>query len=278
MRIRIVSDLHVDVNYQYALDYPKDNTFTVVAGDVSGDPEITSRWISENISKGVFVAGNHIVYNHRGISLRELKEGLAQEFPISKDVSFLDANVGDFAKKIENVLFLGSTLYVDGKLKSKYNPDGIVQKSGVIMENSLNDFIWGYSEYGMLKAQNYFDMCMETLIKFDEDLRKNEMTENLPVVVVTHFCPSMKFIHKYYEDSWCNCAFVSDMEWFIEKHPSIKAWVCGHIHSRIFTEYVRKDSSKCLLLANPRGYCQANEDKDWTPDVFLDTDTWNLVK
>ena len=280
MRVRILSDLHIDVNKRYPFSMKKDDVFTVLAGDISGDPLTTIEWVKNNINEGILVAGNHIVYNHREKTLPELKRELVSAFSFPSPVSFLDANVGNlFARKKENVLFLGSTFYVDGKLEHNRNPIGYQHINERYILNSINDFVWG--SHGMkyrLSPRDYFNMNEETVEKFDEALAKNESSENLPVVIVTHFCPSKKFIHPYYEFSDSNAAFISDFEWFIEKHPSIKAWVCGHVHSRVFDKYTRKDSSECLLLCNPRGYCGAYEDKDWNPNVFLDTETWTIEK
>ena len=65
MKIRILSDLHLDVNSKYPFSLKDKDTFTILCGDTSGDPEITKKWIDDNIKSGVFVCGNHLVYNSR---------------------------------------------------------------------------------------------------------------------------------------------------------------------------------------------------------------------
>jgi hypothetical protein len=206
---------------------------------------------------------------------------MAKAFPINSEMSYLDVLTGNFYKKENGILFLGSTLYFDGYLQTHFNPSGNQDINVRMAEISLNDFSWGWiSEKPLapLKAKHYVEWCSKTIEEFEKVLKENESGENLPVVVTTHFCPSKKFIAPEYQFSKNNCAYVSDLEWFIEEHPSIKAWICGHIHSRIFTEYFRDDGSSCKLLSNPRGYCGFWEDNGWSPNVFLDTETWELEK
>lgn len=283
MKIRIISDLHVDVNSRYPLKkYPsKDDIFTIVAGDTSGSPDKSIEWIRNNVSSGLVISGNHLVYNEKYLPIQALREEMAKAFPIDSDISYLDVLTGNFTKKVNGILFLGSTLYFDGFLRSNFNPSGFQENNIRMAERTLNDFSWGYIEtkpFHSITARHYVDWCSKTIDAFEKVLKENEAGENLPVVVITHFCPSTKFIASQYEFSENNCAYVSDLEWFIENHPSIKAWVCGHIHSRIFTEYYRDNGSSCKLLSNPRGYCGFWEDHGWSPNVFLNTDDWTIEK
>lgn len=283
MQIRIISDLHVDVNRKYPLDYPADNKdiFTLIAGDTSGSPLTSIEWIKNNIPNGLVVSGNHLVYNRLEKPIQFLREEMSKAFPIDSNMSYLDILTGSFSKKINNILFLGSTLYFDGFLQSHFNPSGYQYINIHMAEKTLNDFSWGQIDENPshhLNAKHYVNWCSQTIKAFEKILNENESGENLPVVILTHFCPSKKFIAPQYEYSENNCAYISDLEWLIEAHPSIKAWVCGHIHSRIFSEYFRDDGSSCKLISNPRGYCGFWEDKGWSPNVFLNTDDWSIKK
>ena len=68
MKFRVLSDLHIDVNrdYDFFMSERDKGMFTVLAGDTSGDPLKTRQWIEQNLKEGVFVSGNHLVYNDRG--------------------------------------------------------------------------------------------------------------------------------------------------------------------------------------------------------------------
>ena len=56
MKIRVISDLHIDVNEEIPLKYD-DDTFTIICGDISNDAAITAQWVHENIKRGLFVGG-----------------------------------------------------------------------------------------------------------------------------------------------------------------------------------------------------------------------------
>ena len=72
MKIRVISDIHEDINDRYPLNY-NDDTFTIIAGDISGDPVNGVQWIKNNIKYGLFVHGNHLVYNHLGLPIQQLQ-------------------------------------------------------------------------------------------------------------------------------------------------------------------------------------------------------------
>ena len=88
MKIRIISDLHLDVNQDYPLMLPnKDRgTFTLIAGDTAGHYRDYIDWIKDNCPYGILVAGNHLVYNNYGLSVQDLKADLRQYFPESCNI------------------------------------------------------------------------------------------------------------------------------------------------------------------------------------------------
>lgn len=58
MKIRVISDLHIDINEKHPITYD-DDIFTIIAGDISGDPVLSTQWINDNIKNGIFIHGNH---------------------------------------------------------------------------------------------------------------------------------------------------------------------------------------------------------------------------
>lgn len=114
MKVRVISDLHLDVNREQPFSLDVDDTFTVVLGDTSGDPNISIPWIRKNVKRGLVIAGNHIVYNERGRSINSLREQMHGAFKKGADVEFLEACEGkNFKREEGDVLFLGSCLYTD---------------------------------------------------------------------------------------------------------------------------------------------------------------------
>ena len=51
MKIRVLSDLHIDMNSRYPLELVDNDIFTIVAGDISGLASVSSEWIDKNIKK-----------------------------------------------------------------------------------------------------------------------------------------------------------------------------------------------------------------------------------
>ena len=63
MKIRIISDIHTDINKDKNYQFDFGNDFVVCCGDISGDRITTTNWVKSNIKQGVFVEGNHLGYN-----------------------------------------------------------------------------------------------------------------------------------------------------------------------------------------------------------------------
>lgn len=287
MKIRLLSDLHIDINAPYKLQLEDNNDFVLIAGDVSGDPIVTETWIKQNIKNGIFVAGNHIVYNKRGQTISELKQYLGNKFTLDSNITFLDSEINIVSKEVNGILFVGTTLYTD------YNLNNNIKFDMRVAENLMNDFRWGIhsrndnsienksiTNISRLTPSHYLEYFNKSIQMLDEVISENEsnISETKPVIVLTHHCPSTEFIADKYKDSMYNASYVSNLEYFMEKHPSIKLWLSGHIHNRIFKKYTRQDGSEIKLIANPRGYERSFETFDWTKDVFIDTDTWEVFK
>lgn len=291
MKIRVVSDLHLDVNKMFPFSFEDKDLFTVICGDTSGSPDLTTKWIKENVKRGILVEGNHLVYNWEEASIEQLRTKLHNTFPIKGDVSFLEgADGGCCAKKVGGVLFLGSCLYSD----MRWSNDGVAKEENIDVNKNvsyrlMNDFGWGLTErrkvrgidndsyFAPMRPDDYIFWFNNTLEAFDKALTENEKKRNpSPCFVVTHFAPSGKCIPAKYKYSEVNCAYVSDLERFIEKHTSIKCWAYGHIHAGMRTKYVRKDGSEVLLLNNSRGYCAHGESRGFDKDMIVDTETWEV--
>ena len=116
MLIRYFSDLHIDLNRKSDFPIDDNDIFTIIAGDISGNPFVSTNWINDNIKQGLFVAGNHIVYNSEHLSISSWKDYLSNKFPITGPISFLENNY----KEINNIIFIGCTLYTDYKYGGDY--------------------------------------------------------------------------------------------------------------------------------------------------------------
>lgn len=311
MKIRLISDLHIDVNSSYGVSLTDDgdnDVFTLIAGDISGKVEETTKWIEKNVKYGAFCAGNHIVYNpdvHNidnptKIAIEDLKMELHKKFPLESNVTFFDDDVGVISKQIsDKVLLIADVLYTDYKLKiPNINPKGLQKTNMHLAEpkmhgSYLNDFVYGFTKQKMydkdehstepdglwkLRPQYYLDHHNRVWKKIKDIVENNP---DMDIIIMSHHCLSTKCISKNYVNDALNSSYVSNKDSWIKKHPNIKLILSGHVHHRN-NFYI----GNTLYVLNPLGYCrdtaiyknpQTNKDEMWTPHCFIDTDTWKLT-
>lgn len=295
MKIRILSDLHVDYNRMHPTkDVRPSKTFTVFAGDVSGDPLVTIDAVSALASKGIVVAGNHIVYNQREKTIEDLRDDLAKTYTKDDDITFLDATCGIVSKRVGDVLFVGSTMYTDYGLKTRYNPDGSRDRNMTaavprMSGGGMNDFNFGKCRCGddggsrFVSPGDYLKWNQQTVAAFDEVLSENERSENpLDVVMVTHHAPLKRCLMTWSPDPdfddtrLIDASYASDMSGFIESHKSIRAWIYGHTHRPMVFDFERGDRSRVVMINNAHGYTNYGEAVSSFRNCVLDTKDWTV--
>jgi len=62
MKLRVIADIHADINKKKNYQFDFGDDFIIACGDISGDRYTTENWIKANIKNGVFVEGNHLGY------------------------------------------------------------------------------------------------------------------------------------------------------------------------------------------------------------------------
>ena len=288
MKIRLVSDLHIDVNEDYGVsltEHGDNDVFTLVAGDICGTVDTTISWMRKNVKRGAFCAGNHIVYDpsatrHEStkIPIEDLKMRLHDEFPLDSDVTFMDYDVGVMQKTIcENLLLVADVMYTDYKLKiPTINESGdyrfnmrLAEPSNGLGRGYLNDFVYGYTKKPMYKKEKWDDGTsiygtpsglwhLRTKYYRDHHMKAwrkvNEIVESNPekdIILMTHHCLSKKCISEDYCNDSLNASYVSDKDGWIRRHPNVKLILSGHVHHR--THF---NIGKTLYVLNPLGYCR----------------------
>ena len=300
MKIRLISDLHRDINRDYPLDMKAngcEDMFTLVAGDISGSPLGAAKWIKSNISRGAFISGNHDVYDTEG-TIEEVKAAFAKEFPASSDVTYFDYEVGVVSKDIgENILLVADVMYTDYTFPAGYrNPTGDVQRNMCIADpwrsgrGGMNDFNYGMckktwksindstsSQPGRLVPEYYLE---HHIAAFNEITKIVDSNKDKDIILMTHHCLSPKCIDEAYDHDSLNASYVSNKEAWIIAHPNIKCICSGHIHAR-----KSFNVGNALYAMNALGYCRehyrewSNEARSyvpWTPDCIIDTSTWTV--
>lgn len=297
MKFRVLSDLHQDVRLN-GTDKPftlNDDCFTVVCGDTSGSVDVTSKWIRKNIRRGVFVSGNHMPYdNPEKFTMDELRGILAERFPVESPVTYLDALTDCFSKIVDGILFVGTCMYSNMRIKSAMNPTGDIIINKSISRSCMNDYYHGILKKiypaGSDNTPNFVKVTPDDYIKWfnnayskiDAALTENESSSNpLPTVVITHFPLVREFVeHSLYVDADNYASYGNDMKIWLISHPSVKCHCCGHCHDiekdwRSF--YVdRQDGSRILCVNNSMGYMHKVHDMTFNPNRFVNTDTWEI--
>lgn len=265
MKIRIISDLHLDINKGLPFQLKDKEIFTIICGDISGYVNMTTEWLSQNVKRGIFVAGNHILYNESEHSLQYLLRQYEQKYPLDAQLSFLNDNY----KVVDNIVFVGGTLWTDYCL---FNND---QKDLYMWYaiRGLNDFHYGkynsdadvenenIKRLRKLRPEDCAEMFNRTITAIDEVCRRFPEKE---IVVVTHHAPSLKSIAPQYKDDPLTACFASNLEEFILDRPNIKLWCHGHIHTAC--DYT---IGECRVICNPRGYAIYNESLNFNPKLII---------
>lgn len=284
MKFRVIGDMHVDINAGRVPEFT-DDVFTVVCGDTSGQPGESVEWIRKNFRRGVCVSGNHLPYNDQGKTIDALRRDLASAFGSDGDFIYLDALTGTVSKVVDGVLFVGSCLYSDMKIRSGVNPEGDRGLNMLISGSRMNDFRFGLTEDFLgeirkIRPDDYVEWNRATLAEFDRILGENERSGNpLPAVVVTHYPMSRRFAeNSLYVDRDNFPSYANDMEEWFSGHPSVRCHCCGHCHDipekdRSFV-LKRTKMPDVLMVNNSFGYFRDFHDLDFRPNLFVDTETW----
>lgn len=266
MKIKILSDLHLDVNEKYPLSLPDTDVFTIICGDISGYMSDTINWINQNVKQGVFVEGNHIGYESPKHSIQYLQTELQKQFPIDSNISYLYDNY----KVIGDYVFVGGILWTDYLLSGEGN--SFFHKQ--IALQYMNDF--NYNHYNVvnnidkengLTVKKLTPSNCETMFYKTKNVIK-ETCEKFPdkkIIVVTHHAPSEKSISEIYSTHKANASYASNLESFILSYPNIKLWCHGHIHSP--SDYMIGD---CRVICNPRGYEKYTDNKNFDTHFVID--------
>jgi len=265
MKLTILSDIHEDIDKYYARngygpahDFSalKEQEFVIIAGDISGNPLNVKKFIQDNISRGLFVEGNHLGYDKSGQYQIDFKQGaqrwLRDQFK-DTPVKYLENDI-----HIEgDVVFIGCTLYTDFNLYNKTGDKNRQLSYMQTIQGGLNDFNCVKCERDgdirTVTADDYLKWHHESVAYIFN------ICECFPchkIVVITHHAPSKKSIAEQYKhglNSKYNAGYASNLEWLIKKHKNIKLWVSGHCHSD--SNY---KIAQCRCIAHPYGYFNQN--------------------
>ena len=240
MRLRILSDLHIEVAPFEPDPIPAD--LVVLAGDIHNG-ELAPRWARAAFpdSEILMIPGNHEFYDGEYYATLERLQTAARKC----SVHLLE----NAAQVIGGVRFLGCTLWTDFRLFERPGrPLNLSVEQAVeasrrmvpdfrairIMRDGLEQaFDW--QDWIALHARSRRWLACELSKPWDGH-----------TVVVSHHLPSWNSVHPDYAAWASNAAFATDLDPLIE-HATL--WIHGHTHT---TQRYRVGSAE--VVCNPRGY------------------------
>lgn len=278
LEIQIVSDLHIDINKINTFDkviVPKAK-YIALCGDLTNN--VQSRKYTELLEYcqkefiGVFViTGNHEYYgstksnkkNRLNIVqideyIQKLCDDLNTEHPelgilhfMQNSEVIIDVPVTDVSSKKYSIL--GSTLWSYIPKNKEHNIIKSIADYQYILDENNNRFMTDYSTKLFMQNQYYLT----------NKIKDNE-TNGIPTVVLTHHAPIMEAVNVAYPDSVLNNAFASDLRSFIGKCKYLKCWMYGHTHYK-FDIMI----GNCRIVTNPRGYHSNEISRYSTEEVIV---------
>ena len=252
-RLRILSDLHLDLNdgrAPPAIFADVDFDVLVVAGDVCEDPEQAIFWLAtQNVWADkpiVFAPGNHEFY---GTVLEDAARRARRAAKATNGrVILLDPGVAVVNRESWAVRFVGAPLWADLRA-----PVGILNPI-LIAAQGMSDYFeirtrrrdpWGSlasrmsdlaarARHGgrLLRPQDTIALHLEHLALIERETAK---AFDGPTVVVTHHAPSMRSIAPRYKKNPLTPAYVSVLDELLLRLPErgVKLWVHGHVHHQV---------------------------------------------
>ena len=200
--------------------------------------DIARRW--DGAEHILYVPGNHEYY---GCDIEAGRRELARQC-VEHGITLLDRS----AVTIENVRFIGATLWTDFRLEAgtlneawahhevgRTAPDF----TGAIRDNNAPDGLFTTQE----SARRHGDDRA-----FIEDQLAKAREDGLTPVVITHHAPSPRCIRPWFEKSRLNPGFASNLDAVIEKYQPV-LWVHGHMHDPVDDRV-----GATRMIANPHGY------------------------
>lgn len=274
MRVRLVSDLHIDVNKSEDFGFLKETQdLLIIAGDTAGNSLREWSFLKPLQFPIVCIGGNHLGYDYKRNKLLDSILKLENDprtdtkehsIKILKSLNEINSNIhyleNDYIS-FENYTIFGGTMYSNFLLYGEQSKKVCKDTA----EMWLNDFrcVYTYIPKEKLVRPVTTDDYELWFNKFIKSLKKCLKNTTGDVIVVSHFCPSIKCIGgKYLKQKptptnpgfYLNAVYASNLEDFILNNPRIKYWFCGHSHDAS-DFYI----GNCRIVMQPYGYTKEHE-------------------
>lgn len=231
MRIRLLSDIHLELHPIFTLNFKQHADITILAGDI-GNPFDDNYYkflqkISLTHAKVFITSGNHEYYN--GVDMNKVDEKIA-EICDELDIVFLNCSSYCY----NGVTFLGCTLW-------SHPTDPLLCKY-------MNDF----NKIKDLTYDTYLEKHIDHKMWLEQELCKTGKK-----CVITHHLPLTSLVDDTYKNHPLTLFFASDIDVFGANY-----WCYGHTH-KASHNIIDGIQYHC----NPKGYTR--EKSGWNLDYIF---------
>jgi predicted phosphodiesterase len=248
MRIRIVSDLHVDFGTVILPRVGAD--ITVLAGDIRPGKSALA-WIRGNFPEQpiVYVLGNHEFY---GEAVPKLIDDF-RRMSAGTNIHILEND----CLNIGGVRFLGCTLWTDFSLF------GDPAVAGREAAKVMNDYrrIRVSPEFRLLTGRDTARFHARSLRWLRNQF---DSTAQPPTIIVTHHAPSSKSLDLVEAEELISAAYASNLDNLVAASRA-RLWIHGHLHRP--TDYWIGETR---IISNPRGYPDEVIDPNFDPALVVE--------
>lgn len=217
--LQFVSDLHLEYSYKVPKIIAKQNNLALL-GDI-GNPRMKNynnflKYLSPQFDNIFLIAGNHEYWNLN----YKIKYDKKQVDDLIEDICINYNNIKYMNNKsitIDNVHIIGNTLWSN-------IPNNKILEAQWKMGDCYNIYV---DNKNILPYQinKFHKECVEYI--------ENEININQDkkIIILSHHCPSYKYLTKKHRNYINNYAFVSNLDHLIER--PVYAWLAGHTHRNI---------------------------------------------
>lgn len=276
MRIRVLSDLHLEYNEPVIIPHA-DADLIVLAGDIHNHAE-GLRWAAETFDGSVpvvYVPGNHEYYDGEFGALEAAMHDAAASVD---NVHFL--NNATFVDPAGRWRVLGTTLWTDFALygaSDSERAESIAAAERVMLDfRGLIQVTWpahrdgadlsaAQQQPGSAAARDFTPQDSLALHERARAWLETELARPFggKTIVVTHHAPHRLSLAAHYAQDLVSAGFVSDLSTLIGT-PAV-LWVHGHTHTAF--DYTLNGTR---VVCNPRGYFDRRTGQFENPDFAWD--------
>ncbi|MEY2688502.1 MAG: hypothetical protein RL375_2700 [Pseudomonadota bacterium] len=278
MKVQLISDLHLERYPDYMPDLAVDADVLVLAGDI-GSYQAGSRLLEDDFGLGrfsplradvpastvFFVPGNH---EFDGLEFEDTRARLC-DCCERLGITWLDQRV----IHLGGVRFMGTTLWADFDalaVAQAPRPGAGTQSHEVSITRLLRE------REKAFRAADYY-LRKNTTRRGGELMLAAQMRElaldcqrwlrqalsvrhDGPTLVVTHFAPSLRSADPRYGLTPGTAGFCNALDDLL---VGVDVWMHGHLHCPSDYTQHHGDTSRCRVVANPRGYASKGEQQTY---------------